>query len=176
MLPPESMRFLEVLVSAAKPAKILEIGTNIGASGIAMLKACDRAHLYTVEMNEETAGIARRNFEAAGLADRADILIGKAEDILPYMSDTFDFVFLDGPKGQYGFMLSYILPLIAKGGMLVCDNVLFRGMVTGDKKVRARKRTIVKKLDEFLRLLSSDPSLITGIIPIGDGMSVSYKK
>ena len=97
MLPPESMRFLEVLVSAAKPAKILEIGTNIGASGITMLKACGRAHLYTVEMNEETAGIARRNFEAAGLADRADILIGKAEDILPYMNDTFDFVFLEGP-------------------------------------------------------------------------------
>ena len=58
----------------------------------------------------------------------------------------------------------------------MCDNVLFRGMVCGKRKVKARKRTLVKKLDEFLKSISSDDSLVTSVIPIGDGISVSYKK
>ncbi len=176
LLPPESAELLKLLVILSKPKKILEIGTNIGSSGIVMLSAAPDAMLYTVEMDEDTANMARQNFDNAGVGDRVHVLRGKAEEILPYITDNYDFIFLDGPKGQYSFLCSYLLPMLNRGGLLVCDNVLFRGMVSGKRKVKARKRTLVKKLDIFLKSISSDPTLQTSVIPIGDGMSISYKK
>ena len=68
-----------------------------------------------------------------------------------------------------------LIPLLETGGLLICDNVLFRGMVTGDRRIKSRKRTLVKKLDMFLRALSADSSLMTSIVPIGDGISISLK-
>lgn len=176
VLPAESAGLLNVIVSLLKPQKILEIGTNIGYSGTVMLQAAPQAKLFTIEMDEDTANIARDNFNAAGVGDRVQILHGKAEEILPYIKDEYDLIFLDGPKGQYLYMSTLLLPMLKKGGVLVCDNVLFRGMVSGKRKTTARKRTLVKKLDEFLRYVSDHPSLDTTVIPIGDGMSVSYKK
>ena len=176
VLPTESAGLLRLLVTVSKPKRILEIGTNIGYSGIVMLTAAPDAMLYTVEMDEDTANIARNNFDNAGVGDRVHILRGKAEEILPFIKDEYDLIFLEGPKGQYSFLCSYLLPMLNKGGLLLCDNVLFRGMVCGKRKVKARKRTLVKKLDEFLKSISSDDSLVTSVIPIGDGISVSYKK
>ena len=176
VLPTESAGLLRLFVSISKPKKILEIGTNIGFSGIVMLTAAPDAMLYTVEMDEETANIARGNFESAGVGDRVQILRGKAEEILPFIKDGYDLIFLDGPKGQYSYLCSYLLPMLNSGGLLICDNVLFRGMVSGKRKVKARKRTLVKKLDEFLKSISKDDCLVTSVIPIGDGISVSLKK
>lgn len=175
MLPPESAGFLRLLVCAAAPRTILEIGTNLGFSGIAMLKA-STAELYTIEVNEDTAKCAKQNFAHAGVLQRVHVFVGRAEEILPYMKDQFDFIFLDGPKGQYSELSAYLLPLLASGGMLVCDDVLFRGMVTGDRRIKKRKRTLVKKLDTFLHDLCADDTLVTSVLPIGDGMSVSYKR
>lgn len=175
-LPPESMQLLKTLTAALRPRRILEIGTNVGMSGITMLNACACAELRTVEMNEQTAAAARENFFAAGLYKRAHVITGRAEEVLPYMSGSYELIFLDGPKGQYEELCTYLLPLLSAGGVLVCDNVLFRGMVTGDKKVTSRKKTLVKKLDAFLRSLYADESLITTVLPIGDGVSISYKK
>ena len=84
--------------------------------------------------------------------------------------------FWTAQRGQYEELCTYLLPLLSAGGVLVCDNVLFRGMVTGDKKVTSRKKTLVKKLDAFLHSLYADESLITTVLPIGDGVSISYKK
>ena len=176
MLPAESAGLLTVIVSLLKPKKILEIGTNIGYSGTVMLQAAPDATLFTIEMDEDTANMAKNNFNTAGVGDRVQILRGKAEEILPYIKDEYDLIFLDGPKGQYYYLSTLLLPMLKSGGVLVCDNVLFRGMVSGKRKTTARKRTLVKKLDEFLRFISNDPTLETSIIPIGDGMSVSYKK
>lgn len=174
-LPAESVQLLRVLAALVKPEKILEIGTNIGGSAIELLKAAPGARIYTIEADELKAAAAKENFIRFGLNDRAEIYIGRAEDILPYITGSYQLILLDGPKGQYGAFAELLIPLLAPGGVLVCDNVLFRGMVTGDRRVRPRKRTLVKKLDEFLVRLSSDPRLITSVLPIGDGMSISFK-
>lgn len=176
ILPPESARLLQLLVSLHKPAKILEIGTNIGYSAIRMLEAAPQAQLFTIEMEEGTAAAARENFRRAGVHGRATVYVGRAEEILAYMTGSYDFIFLDGPKGHYLLLLDYLLPLLAPEGLLVCDNVLFRGMITGDRKPTHRKRTLCKKLDYFLQAVSGHPGLITSVIPIGDGMSISYKR
>lgn len=138
-------------------------------------EAAPEARLYTIEMDELKAQTARRNFAAAGMADRAEIYLGRAEDILPYITGSYQIILLDGPKGQYASFASMLLPVLARGGLLICDNVLFRGMLSGDRRVRPRKRTLVKKLDMFLRDLSADSRLMTSILPIGDGISVSLK-
>jgi len=171
----ESAGLLRVIVTLLRPKRILEIGTNIGYSGTVMLQAAPDAMLFTIEMDEDTANMARENFASVGVGDRVQILRGRAEDILPYIKDEYDLIFLDGPKGQYLYLSTLLLPMLKRGGVLVCDNVLFRGMVSGKRKTTARKRTLVKKLDEFLRFISNSPELETSIIPIGDGMSVSYK-
>ena len=174
-LPPESVQFLRLLLRLKQPKSILEIGTNLGGSGIELLKAAPYARLYTIESDELKANQAQENFSAAGLADRVEIYRGRAESILPYITGVYQFILLDGPKGQYASFAHMLLPLLEKDGLLICDNVLFRGMVTGDRKIKSRKRTLVKKLDTFLQALNSDPSLMTSIIPIGDGLSVSLK-
>lgn len=176
VLPPECAQLLRTLCALAKPQSILEIGTNVGYSAITMLLAAPQASLYTVEMSEETAGLARENMKKAGVYERSHIYIGKAEEILPYMQGCYDLIFLDGPKGQYALLSEYLIPLLKSGGLLVCDNVLFRGMVSGQRKVTPRKRTLCRKLDLFLRQISADPSLETTVLPIGDGISISVKR
>lgn len=174
-LPPESAQLIRLLARLKQPERILEIGTNIGGSGIELLSAACGARLYTIECDELKADEAKKNFAAAGLADRVEIYLGKAEEILPYITGSYQLILLDGPKGQYAAFTSMLIPLLETGGLLICDNVLFRGMVTGDRRIKSRKRTLVKKLDMFLRALSADSSLMTSIVPIGDGISISLK-
>ena len=138
------------------------------------MAACG-ARLYTIECDEHKADEAQKNFTAAGLADRVEIYRGKAEEILPYITGSYQLILLDGPKGQYASFASMLIPLLETGGLLICDNVLFRGMVTGDRRIKSRKRTLVKKLDMFLQTISADSSLMTSIVPIGDGISISLK-
>lgn len=176
VLPPECAQLLRTLCVLARPQSILEVGTNVGYSAITMLLAAPQATLYTIEMSEETAELARENMKKAGVYERAHVYIGKAEEILPYMQGCYDLIFLDGPKGQYSLLSGYLVPLLKSGGMLVCDNVLFRGMVSGQRKVTPRKRTLCKKLDLFLRQISADPNLETTVLPIGDGISISVKR
>lgn len=95
--------------------------------------------------------------------------------VLGQLDGPFDLVFLDGAKGHYGEMLGTILNLLAPGGALVCDNVLFRGMVASDSLVKRRKITIVKRMRHFLENITRHPLLDTAIVPIGDGVSVSVK-
>lgn len=174
-LPPESAQLIRLLARLTQPEKILEIGTNIGGSGIELLSAVPGARLYTIECDEKKADEAQKNFTAAGLADRVEIYKGKAEDILPYITGSYQLILLDGPKGQYASFASMLIPLLETGGLFICDNVLFRGMITGDRRIKNRKRTLVKKLDIFLKTLSADSSLMTSVIPMGDGISISLK-
>jgi predicted O-methyltransferase YrrM len=168
--------FLELLVRLKAPEKILEIGAAIGYSGIVMLMAAGgQARLNTIEQNEQSIKIARSNFEKFGLRDRVNIFCGDAGAIIPTLSGAYDFIFLDGAKGQYINYLPYLTDLLARGGTLVCDNVLFRGMVADDALVADGKRTLVNNMRAFLTRLCADKRLHTAVIDIGDGVSVSYK-
>jgi predicted O-methyltransferase YrrM len=168
--------FLELLVRLRAPEKLLEIGTAIGYSGIVMLRAAGRrARLNTIEQNEESIKIARSNFEKFGLSDRVNIFCGDAGAIIPTLSGAYDFIFLDGAKGQYINYLPYLTDLLEVGGALVCDNVLFRGMVADDGLVADGKRTLVNNMRAFLKKLCADKRLHTAVVDIGDGVSVSYR-
>lgn len=83
---------------------------------------------------------------------------------------------MDGPKTRYIEFLPHIMRMLKPGGVLLCDNVLWNGMVTGERETQKSKSTIVHGLDVFLTAICSDPELTTSILPVGDGMSFSIRR
>lgn len=176
VLLPETAAFLRQAVMLSKPLRILEIGTAIGYSGIIMLKAAPKsAFLYTIELSEERIETAKGFFCDAGLIDRVVFYNGDSTEIVPNLKGEFDFIFLDGPKAQYCEYLPFLSRLLGCGGVLFCDNVLYEGMVAGEREIKNHKGGLVKKLDLFLHKLISDRTLTTSVLPVGDGVSLSIK-
>lgn len=176
IIQPEVSRLLEVLIKGFKSKRILEVGTAIGYSAIVMAKAAgDGCKVVSVEIDRDMVERARCNIKAAGLENAVEVIEGDALAVLGQLDGPFDLVFLDGAKGHYGEMLGTIMDLLTPGGALVCDNVLFRGMVASDSLVKRRKITIVKRMRRFLENITRHPLLDTAIVPIGDGVSVSVK-
>ena len=173
---PDAERFMRTIVALGKPRAILEIGTAIGYSGCVMLDCCPSAKLYTIEMDEEAASVAAENFSLFGVADRVTQFLGDAREIVHKMTGCFDFVFMDGPKGQYADFLHYIKNMLASGGALLADNVLFHGYVENlpDKKDRAYG--MANNMNKFLKSLFSDGDFESVILDVGDGLSLSVKK
>lgn len=175
VLLPETAAFLRQMVYIKQPKKILEIGTAIGYSGHIILGSCN-GHLYTIEADEKLLDKANEFFEESGYKDRVTAYLGDANEIIPLFSGQFDFIFLDGPKTRYIQYLPYLKRMLNKNGILICDNVLFNGMVSGETEVVKKKATIVNALDLFLRKIIVDSDFITSVLPVGDGVSLSIKK
>ena len=161
----ESHKILEDLILKHKPKHILEIGTAVGYSGITMLKS-STADLITIEHNNQLALEAKKNFKSHKLSNRVKILVGDCLVELVKMisnqkfNNYFDFIFLDGPKAQYDAMLESLIELLAPKGILVADNVLFRGYVEGDVKAPTKRyKTIIKRLNTFIENCKNNPLL-----------------
>lgn len=178
----ESHKILEDIVSKEKPKNILEIGTAIGYSGITMLEASN-ANLVTIEHNENFVIEARKNFKSHGLNKRVKILFG---DALVQISNLlaskkylnfFDLIFLDGPKAQYDLMLESLILMLKPNGTFIADNVLFRGYIVGEKKAPTKRyKTIIKRLDEFIKNCKNHPLLTQFTLKnIEDGMIFAKK-
>jgi predicted O-methyltransferase YrrM len=167
---------LAVLIKSTGVKSILEIGTAIGYSAIHMgLCAGEGFSIKTIERNEESALKAADFVKRAGLENNISIITGNAEEILKDVSGSFDMIFVDAAKGQYMDFMKDSIGKLRIGGLFVCDNVLFRGMVAERSLLIRRKITIVKRLKKFLSFISSCESMQTTIIPMGDGMSISCK-
>lgn len=174
---PEVKYLLDVLCKMTKPKRILEIGTAIGYSAIVMSKAlCDNVYITTVEVDPDMAKQARQNFEKSG-NDNIRIIEDDGITVLDSLSSKFDLIFIDAAKGYYNEFLERCLTLINDGGVIICDNVLYKGMTATDELLlRHRQKTIVVRMREFLDKICNHKNLTTSIIPIGDGVSVSYYK
>lgn len=162
------------LVKLYKPKRILEIGTAIGYSGSIMLLNSD-ATLVTYEKLEQSYNMAKSNFEMMGLTNRVTQRLGDAKDLLEKEEGTFDFIFLDGPKGQYLFYLPILDKLLADGGVLVSDNVLFKGMVADEIFTPKKHRTIKNNMTTFLHSLKDNPNYHNTLLNVGDGVMISIK-
>lgn len=171
----DTRQMLFDVVSKAQPKRILEIGTAIGYSGIIMLTASPSATLNTIEMDEESVKLAKSNFAQAGLIDKVNFFVGDAREIVHQLTGSYDFIFLDGPKGQYLDFLPYLLEVLQVGGTLVCDNVLFKGLVENQPENGHKKVTIARNLKQFLHQLQTNPTLDTKLYHTGDGVTVSIK-
>lgn len=163
-------------VANCQPKRILEIGTAIGYSGIVMLSACESATLNTIELLESSATMARENFRDAGVLDRVTIFVGDAREIVTQLTGTYDFIFMDGPKGQYEVFLPYLTDLLELGGTLVCDNVLYKGLVEHVPENKRHKHiTVARNMNAFLNDITTNPRYQTELFRIGDGVTISKK-
>ena len=173
-----TLQFLLVLLRAAQPKKILEIGTAVGLSGAAALLALPQARLTTIEIEENSYLQAKENFAFFGVEDRVNAYLGDAGEIIAAMpremNGTFDFIFLDGPKAQYSKYLPDLKRLLRSGGVLFSDDVLLYGWVDGEAP--HKRHVLIDKLREYLREICADEELTTSILKIGDGAAVSVKR
>lgn len=171
---PETSDLLEILCRIHRPERILEIGTCVGFSAILMHTACPSAEIVTIERNPAMIMSAKLNFEHFG-AESICLLEGDAADILPTLKGLFDLVFIDAAKGQYISFFDECCRLLRPGGVMAADNVLFNGCVASGKPDIRRNQTIVCRLRSFIDKLENDRRFKTVILPVGDGVSLSYR-
>ncbi|MBR7091539.1 MAG: O-methyltransferase [Clostridia bacterium] len=172
----DTREYLENLCREIKPKRILEIGMAIGYSASCMLLSSE-ADIVECEASIPNIQLAKVNFDILGLTHRVTIVEGDCMNTLPSVEGKFDLIFLDGPKGKYPEILPLVLPKLSKTGVLVCDNVLFRGMVLDGEPLQWPRfeRTVIA-LREFIQMLQNNDELDTQILHIGDGLAVARYK
>ncbi len=168
---------LQVITKAARVKKVLEIGTATAYSTLLFAKAMgEDGHITTIERNEKRILLAKENIEKAGKTKNIHIIEGDASLVLKELEGKYDLIFLDGAKGHYKYFLDQSINLLNPGGVLISDNILYKGMIATDELVVRRQRTIVNRMREYLQYICNHSQLDTSIIPIGDGLAISYKK
>ncbi|KGM96169.1 methyltransferase [Clostridium novyi A str. 4552] len=173
----EVANFLKFMIISNRPKKILELGTAIGYSSILMNIASNgQCEITTIERDEKMIDIAKNNIKKYGFDNKINILQGDCLEILPSIEDEFDLIFMDAGKGHYNHFLPHCMRMLKKDGMIIADNVLFRGMVATNELVKRRKITIVKRMRSYLEMVSSDKNLITSVIPMGDGIAITTRR
>lgn len=174
---PEVAQWLRVMCQILKPKRILEVGTAIGYSAMVMAEASPTLQrLTTIERYEKAFQRAKENIQKSPVGEKIELLFGDAAALLPKLTEPYDLIFLDAAKAQYPAFLPECLRLLNPGGVLISDNVLYKGMVANRALLIRRKITIVKRIKRYLSEISNHPLLETSIIPIGDGVALSYKK
>ena len=169
---------LRVLAVSTGASRVLEIGTAIGYSGIWLAGALPAGGmLLTMEMDKDRAQIARANFTRAGLADRANVIVGDAHRMLAKVSGPFDLIFQDSDKQLYVPMLDRLVDLLRPGGLLVTDNVLWDGeVVPGFVAKPKRDPEDTRAIAEYNDRLNAHPRLMTATVPLRDGVAISVKR
>jgi len=176
---PETARFISVITQLKQPQKVLEVGCAIGYSAILMSKIMPKDGIFeTVEYNGDMVKVATENIKKAGLSNKIKVIEADAKEYLGEIDgqEIYDMIFLDGPKAHYIYMLDDCIRLLKKGGVLISDNVLYKGMIPDDNHVVRRKITIVKRLRKYIDALMNDERIITSLLPLGDGVTISVKK
>lgn len=164
-------RLLQVLLTAIGARRVLEVGTLGGYSAICMARALPPGgKLLSVEIDETHAAFARRYVERAALADRVEIRVGRALEVLPSLDgERFDAIFLDADKEPLPTYFEWGLRLVRPGGLLIGDNALWGGRVYENENADDRTRGV----REFNRRMATDPRVLGIIVPTHDGVAVA---
>ena len=174
----EMASFLKTFWPVINPMNILEVGTAIGYSAILMSdNVSPDCRITTIENYDKRIPIAKNNFRRAGKSHQITLLEGDATEILKTLDGEYDFIFMDAAKAQYINILPDILRLLKKGGVLITDNVLQEGEIVEPRfGIVRRNRTIYDRMREYLYAVTHSEELVSSVLPIGDGITLSYKK
>jgi predicted O-methyltransferase YrrM len=174
------MEALLQVIRLHKPKKILEIGTAIGYSGIRILQASPDSYLVTIERDPERYRQAIDNISKSGMGDSIQVLEGDAFDLIEEIrkSGPYDLIFIDAAKGQYKRFFQEFEEMLVPDGVVVSDNVLFRGFVAKEiEEIDSRRfRKLTEKIRNYNEFLYEQSHFITTILPVGDGMAISILK
>jgi len=169
---------LHVLTRTAKAARVLEIGTGIGASALWMATALPTAGmLITLERDSQRAEAARRHIAAAGLADRVSVMVGEASRYLHKLAGPFDLIFQDGDPSDDPRRLDRLVSLLAPSGMLIhVAGDTPGGAAPGALDASSNAREDTKAIATYNKRLAADARLVTVILPIGGGVAIAARR
>ncbi len=173
---PEVASFLAVTARAARPRAVLEVGTNLGYGAIVLARAAADARVVTLEKSPELCKTARDFVARAGLSDRVEVREADALEALAADASPVDFVYVDCVKEDYPRYFDLLVPRLTPGGVLVADNVLWRGLVAAaDTDVPEHERVRVDALRAFNRRVVTDARLRGVVLPLGDGVAFATR-
>ncbi|MEE1297253.1 MAG: O-methyltransferase [Muribaculaceae bacterium] len=168
-------RLLKMFVRMINPHNILELGTFTGYSALCLAEGliAPDGEVHTIEIDDELEDFIRNHFEASPFAERINLHIGDAREILPSLGKTFDLVFMDANKREYCEYYDLVFPMLSPGGFIIADNTLWDGKVVDwGKKLDAQTEGILK----FNDYIAQDERVEKVIIPLRDGLTIIYKK
>ena len=172
----DTLEVVDKILKETKPKKILEIGTAVGYSAMCFSEYLQEDGIIdTIERDEDKIAEAKVNIEKVGVAEKINILEGDAVEILPTLTGKYDMIFIDAAKGKYPFFLKEALRMLEKDGVILADNILYKGYVMSDYN-KHKQRTAVRNLREYIHEVTEDPNLETEILEVGDGLAISKFK
>jgi predicted O-methyltransferase YrrM len=169
---PEVGRLLSILARARGARRILEVGTAIGYGTLWLARGATEARVLTIDPDPERRELARGFLGRAGVLDRVELIDGEALEVLPRLDGPFDLVYLDALKEQYRRYLDLALPKLAIGGLVVVDNLLWKGRVAEPPEDEDRAADAIRAFNPYLMI---HPQLEAVVLPLGDGVGVAVK-
>ncbi|WP_099300346.1 O-methyltransferase [Bacillus sp. Marseille-P3800] len=174
-----SLNTMLAILRVKQPKQILEIGTAIGYSAIRLAEALPSTTIVTLERDEYRYEQAKRFIERANLTERIIPYLVDAEHAVDLVSKhgLFDSMFIDAAKGKYQLFFEQYEPFLSENGVMISDNILFRGLVAQADVTKEPKRIqkLVEKIKRYNEWLSHHPNFHTSIVPVGDGIACSTR-
>ena len=172
----DTLEVVDKILTDIKPTRILEIGTAVGYSAMCFSQYLQpEGKIDTIERDLERVAEARENIKKVGVEEMINIYEGDAVEILPTLNEKYDVVFIDAAKGKYPFFLKEALRMIKPNGIILADNILYKGYVMSDYN-KHKQRTAVRNLREYVKEVTENPNIETEILEVGDGLAISRIK
>ena len=160
---PVAGRLLELLVWAARPQRILEIGTFSGHATLSMAAGLTPdGHIDTLELDPKRASVAQSHIDRSPWTHQITVHIGPAGESIATLPGSFDFVFMDADKNGYIGYYEAVLPRLSERGLIVADNTLHGGRVFDEGDAIA----------EFNEHVAADPRSSQVLLTVRDGMTL----
>jgi predicted O-methyltransferase YrrM len=169
---PEVGRLLGILARACSVRRVLEVGTAIGYGTLCLARAAADARIVTIDADPERLRLARGFLERGGVLDRVELVEGAALAVLPRLAPPFDLVYLDAVKEEYRRYLDAVVPMVTVGGVVVVDNLLWKGRVAEPPPDPDRAADAIRAFNGYLMM---HPQLLSLVLPLGDGVGVAVK-
>jgi caffeoyl-CoA O-methyltransferase len=167
--------FVEITARAINAKRALEIGMAIGYTTTHLARAVGEGGLVvTIDPSDEMIKAAQGYLTRAGVRERVRIERGKALEVIPSLTDTFDLLFIDALKEEYAGYLDLALPMLRSGGVVIVDNLLWGGQVAGEIRAPDQESS-TKALREFNKKFVSHPQLRAEVLAVGDGLGYAVK-
>lgn len=172
----DTLEVVDEILTKLKPKKILEIGTAVGYSAMCFSEyLLESGKIDTIERDEERIAEAKENIKKVGVEEKINIYEGDAVEILPTLNDKYDMIFIDAAKGKYPFFLKEALRMLNKNGVILADNILYKGYVMSNYN-KHKQRTAVRNLREYIAEVTNNSNLDTEILEVGDGLAITKLK
>jgi predicted O-methyltransferase YrrM len=165
-------RLLSILARARGARRILEVGTAIGYGTLCLARGAPEAQVVSIDSDPERLETARRFLDRAGVLGRVELVAGAALEVIPRLEGPFDLVYLDAVKTEYRRYLDLSLPKLAIGGLVVADNLLWKGRVASPAEEPDRDADALRAFNGYLMM---HPQLQAVVLPLGDGLGLAVK-